>query len=79
MRLARACARQAQRTGSALWKAKAEALVGAMLTTQFPTTGQIPPYPDLKYPSGAGADGQRGEYGTMALLDLAALWEPVKP
>ncbi len=79
LRLARACARQAQRTGSALWKAKAEALVGAMLTTQFPTTGQIPPHPDLKYPSGAGDGGSRGEYSTMALLDLAALWEPVKP
>jgi hypothetical protein len=79
LRLARACARQAQRTGSALWKAKAEALVGAMLTAQFPTTGQIPPAPDLKYPAGGGYDGWRGEYGTMALLNLAALWEPAKP
>ncbi len=79
LRLARACARQAQRTGSALWKAKAEALAGAMITAQFPTTGQIPPYPDLKYPSGAGDGGCRGEYSTMALLDLAELWEPVKP
>jgi hypothetical protein len=79
LRLARACARQAQRTGSALWKAKAEALAGAMLTAQFPTTGQIPPAADLRHPSGGGAAGQRGEYGTMALFDLAELWEPVKP
>jgi hypothetical protein len=78
LRLARACARQAQRTGSALWKAKAEALAGAMLTAQFSTTGQIPHVPDLKYPAGAGYDGWRGEYGTMALLNLAELWEPVK-
>ncbi|HSW49293.1 MAG TPA: hypothetical protein VLH09_03915, partial [Bryobacteraceae bacterium] len=73
LRLARACARQAQRTGSALWKAKAEALAGAMLTAQCPTTGQIP------RASGGGAGGARGEYATMALLDLAELWEPTKP
>ena len=80
LRLARACARQAQRTGSALWKAKAEALVGAMLTAQFPTTGQLPDDPpNLDRKSGAGSAGVRGEYGTMALLDLAELWEPAKP
>jgi|GEM_PF-6582919 len=79
LRLARACARQAQRTGSALWKAKAQALAGAMLTAQFPTTGQIPTTADLKYPAGCGDGGNRGEYATMALLDLAELWEPAKP
>ena len=73
LRLARACARQAQRTGSALWKAKAEALAGAMLTAQCPTAGQIP------RASGFGPGGFRGEYATMALLDLAELWEPAKP
>jgi hypothetical protein len=84
LRLARAFARQAQRTGSALWKAKAEALAGAMLTAQFPTTGQIPHVPDVDatlrfYPGycgpGSGDGGNRGEYATLALLDLAALWE----
>ena len=72
LRLARACARQAQRTGSALWKAKAQALAGAMLTAQCPTAGQIP------RASGFGPGGYRGEYATMALLDLAELWEPAK-
>jgi len=88
LRLARAFARQAQRTGSALWKAKAEALAGAMLTAQFPTTGQIPHVPNvnttLKFLGGycgpgSGDGGNRGEYATMALLDLAELWEPAKP
>jgi hypothetical protein len=90
LRLARACARQAQRTGSALWKAKAEALAGTMLTAQFPTTGQIPQIPDLgvglKYDQsihycgpGSGDGGNRGEFATMALLDLAELWEAAKP
>ena len=88
LRLARACARQAQRTGSALWKAKAEALAGAMLTAQFPTTGQIPTNPNVDatlkmYPGycgpGSGDGGCKGEYATMVLLDLMELWEPAKP
>ncbi len=87
LRLARACARQAQRTGSALWKAKAEALVGARLTAQFPTTGQIPHVQEVDVvlnlsggsSPGASITSMCGEYGTMALLDLAALWEPAKP
>ena len=83
-RLALACARQAQRTGSALWKAKAEALAGAMLTAQYPT-GQIPVTPNVDttlkmwFGPGYGDGGSRGEYATMALLDLAELWEPTKP
>lgn len=88
LRLARGCARQAQRTGSRLWKAKAEALAGAMLTAQFPTTGQIPHFPDVDATlvfspgysgPGSGDGGNRGEYATLALLDLAELWEPAKP
>jgi hypothetical protein len=88
LRLARAFARQAQRTGSALWKAKAEALAGAMLTAQFPTTGQIPHVPEVDatlrfWPGycgpGSGDGGNRGEYSTLALLDLAGLWEPAQP
>jgi hypothetical protein len=51
-----------------------------MLTAQFPTTGQLPDDPpNLDRKSGAGSAGVRGEYGTMALFDLAELWEPVKP
>jgi hypothetical protein len=63
-----------------LWQAKAEALAGAMLTAQFPTTGQLPDDPpNLDRKSGAGSAGVRGEYGTMALFDLSALWESAKP
>ena len=56
-----------------------------MLTAQFPTTGQIPCVTDVDATlkmwggSGYGEDGRRGEYATMALLDLAELWEPAKP
>ena len=50
-----------------------------MLTAQFATTGQIPHAPNLDYPSGGGDGGNRGEYATLALLDLAELWEPAKP
>ncbi len=42
-RFALACARQAQRTGSALWRAKAEALAGTVVIAQCPNSGQIPP------------------------------------
>lgn len=88
LRLASACARQAQRTGSSLWKAKAEALAGAMLTAQFATTGQVPHVPDVNATlvfgpgysgPGSGDGGNRGAYATLALLDLAELWEPAKP
>ncbi len=66
LRLASACARQARRTGSSLWKAKA----GAVLTAQFATTGQVPHVSDVNATlvfgpgysgPGSGDGGNRGE------------------
>lgn len=63
-------------------------LPGLFTCAQFPTTGQIPHVPDvdvtLKFlpgycGPGSGDGGNRGEYATMALLDLAELWEAAEP
>lgn len=61
-------------------QSKAEVLAGAALVAQFPTTGQIPhtptidtalrPLPNYAGP-GSGDGGNRGEYATMALKELA--------
>lgn len=79
MRLALAFAVLAKHTKNPLHLAKAEALAGAMLVSQLPTTGQIPHFPDIDttlkpHPGysgpGSGDGGNRGEYATMALLEL---------
>jgi len=84
MRLAAAYAVYAKHTGNPLHRAKAEALAGACLVAQFPTTGQIPHYPDIDttlrpHPGysgpGSGDGGNRGEYATMALMALSRLLE----
>jgi len=84
LRLALAYAVLANRTGSRLHRAKAEALANAALVAQNPLSGQIPF--DLSVDSslrpwggpGFGDGGNRQEYGTLALMRLAQLWEPAK-
>jgi hypothetical protein len=80
VRLARAYAILAKHTGNPLHRAKSEALVGAMMVAQFPTTGQIPHTPTIDsalstHPGysgpGSGDGGNRGEYATLELLRLA--------
>ena len=83
-RLALAYARLAERTRNPLHRAKAESLAAAILVTQNPVSGQIiygqhainhqwlQTSPSVQ---GYGDGGNRGEYGCMALLDLARLWE----
>lgn len=67
-RFALACAKQAQRTGSALWRAKAEALAGAVVISQFPNSGQIPSFPNIgpRWPYSVGPGiGVGGLSGNM--------------
>jgi hypothetical protein len=80
IRLARAYAILAAHTRNPLHQAKADALAGAMVVAQFPSTGQIPhtpnidttlhPWPNYAGP-GSGDGGFRGEYATMVLKELA--------
>lgn len=80
IRLARAYAMLAAHSGNPLHRAKSKALAGAVLLSQFPTTGQIPHTPNigtelLPQPGyagpGSGDGGNRGEYATIELLRLA--------
>jgi len=84
MRLAEAFAVYAQHTGDPLSKAKSEALAAACLIAQFPTTGQIPHFPDIDATlrpgfgfngPGSGDGGNRSEYATMALMSMSKLLE----
>jgi hypothetical protein len=76
-RLAVAYAQLAQRTRDPLHQAKAEALAHAALVAQNPVSGQISFLMMDTSPAiqGRGDGGLRGEYGCMALLRLAQMWE----
>jgi hypothetical protein len=80
-RLALAYARLAERTKDALHRAKAEALAHAALVAQNPVSGQVVTRQNFQtapWCQGAGDGGFRFEYGGMALLRLAQLWEGTK-